>query len=221
MMEQEVVTMRSLYPICGLALILFSANAWPDGEGLTYHSYYAAVLSIKDQIRNPRDFRNGFRYVFHIGWGGKADVIFEIHPYYPYRHKHGYEAVLYKYKRLLFYQIADLYHKGYKTDQAILSRLKRTEYEANSDQCPKLEFYLHSLFENMKSRASNISQNKKDVIYIDSPDVFHYYYVSGSIDMLQLNLTADEGPLYQETHEAMSYLEHCGTKTENGNKTPN
>ncbi|MGH8224561.1 MAG: hypothetical protein ACRER1_00200 [Gammaproteobacteria bacterium] len=209
--------MRSLYTTCGLALLLFSASAWPEEwTGLTYKSAYAAVLSIADQIRSTRDFRNGFRYSFHNGWGGKPDVIFEINPYYPYTHKDGFDAVIYQYKKVLTYQIFDLYNKGYKTDDAIMSRLKRTKYETNSDQCPQLGIYFHALFEDMKSKASEIQRKSKDVIYTDSPDVFHYYFVSGSISMLQLNLIEQKGPLYEETHEAMSYVEHCGAKSEEG-----
>ncbi len=158
---------------------------------------------------------DGFRYSYYNDWGNADDTEFAIYTNYESKRL---TAHLELYRGSVMYLIMHAYDKGARTRDAMLKVIPRNEYDADVAACPKIQIYFDELKKQFMARVNTPHEPQQDIIYTDSPPVYHYDLDIGNRVTANLSLLDEQGPLYKATQETMDYVKSCGKLTKKPEK---
>ena len=185
---------------------------WNESDiKVDFHTSTEAVDGMFEVLRhlNYEPGGDGFRYSYYNDWGNANDTEFSIYTNYESKQL---TAHLDLYPGSVMYLIMHAYDKGARTREAMLKAIPVDEYDADVVACPKIKTYFDELQKEFMARVNTPHEPEQDLLYTDSPPVYHYDLDIGNRVTANLALLVEQGPLYKTTQEAMDYVKTCGAK---------
>ncbi len=183
---------------------------WQDVD---YHTFAEAIYEVPEQIRWRSDLTaiaKGFAYEHYNDWGNADDVQFSIKLEHNTKLLH---ARLDEYKGSVMLAAGAAFEKGVRTEEAMMKALAPKVYKVSSMRCPELTNYYSKLRALFVARLVHPVKGPEK-IYLDSPDVYHYYMDNGADAMVAIHVLEAHDALYKMTQEVMAYVRSCAIKPE-------